>query len=146
MTLPRRLFYLRRRPAGSSPEPSRHLWAGVTATTVDGVTAHIQVEFTRDITSLESSPVAFDQMAMDAVEGALHHHVATLPASSLPMTGDGLGWVEAELVPHTVIGNVFVISSDIEVSTDLRRRLIDSDTGKASHGLHKDGGNADGCG
>jgi len=127
MTLARRLIHLRRRPAMSSPTPARHLWVAVTATTVDGLTAHIQVEFTRDVASREPSPVSVDQMAMDAVEGALHHHVATLPASSLPMKGEALCWVKTDLVPLTVIGNVIVVSSDIEVSTELRRRVIDTE-------------------
>lgn len=127
MTLTTRLLHLRRRTAVSSPKPPRHLWAAATARTIDGLTARIQVEFTRQVTSREPSPVAIDQVAMDAVEGALHHYVTTLPTSSLPMTGEALGWETVDLVPNMVIDNVVVVSSDIEVSTQLRRRLTDSD-------------------
>ena len=58
---------------------------------------------------------------MDAVEGVLRVEVGRRPVGSLPMVGDAVDWVPADLVPGATIANVFVIASDVEVTHELRR-------------------------
>jgi hypothetical protein len=92
-----------------------------TATTADGVTAHIQIEFILDARSVDIDPDVLDTAAMDAVEAALRHEIARRRVAALPTAGDAIDWVATNLVPGVIIDNVFVISSDIEVTHELRR-------------------------
>ena len=108
----------------SSTLPARHLVATVKATTVDGLCAYVQVEFSRTVSAGETSSERIDHIAMDAVESALRVHLGTLRGTELPVAGETLDRVEEGVAAaHAVIGNVFVVASDIEVSHELRRRL-----------------------
>lgn len=104
----------------STPSP-RHLWAITSATTTDGVTAHVHIEFTLDARALDTNPDVLDVATMDAVEGVLRYEVSHRRVASLPMAGDPIDWVPENLVPDATIGNVFVISSDVQVTHELRR-------------------------
>ena len=119
MTLTDKVSQLWQRRA---PRPSaRHLWAITTATTSDGVIAHVQIELTLDVGAVDADGGALDSATMDAVEGVLRHEIGRRRVASLPMAGAAIDWVPPNLVPGATIGNVFVISSDVEVTHELRR-------------------------
>jgi hypothetical protein len=118
MTLTSRVSQLWRRRTPPSP---RHLWAVGKATTADGATAHLQLEFTLCAEDHDLEAEALDQVAMDAVEGVLRVEVGRREVASLPAAGDAVDWLPAGLVPGARITNVFVISSDVEVTQELRR-------------------------
>ena len=105
-----------------TPSPSpRHLWAITSATTVDGVTAHVQIEFTLDAREVDGHPDVLDAATMDAVETVLRNEVSHRRVASLPMAGESIDWVPENLMPDATISNVFVISSDVQVTHELRR-------------------------
>jgi len=119
MTLTSKLSQLwHRRTSDASP---RHLWAIATVTTADGVSAHVQIEFTLDAQAVDVDPDAVDWATMDAVEDILRQEMGRSRVASLPMAGDALDWVPPDLVPGAPIANVFVLSSDVEVTHELRR-------------------------
>jgi len=118
MTLTSRVSQLWRRRTPSLP---RHLWAMGKATTADGATAHVQLEFTLCAEDPDLESEVLDRVAMDAVEGELRVEVGRRPVASLPMVGDAVDWLPADLVPGATIANVFVIASDVEVTHELRR-------------------------
>jgi hypothetical protein len=110
-----------------APRPSaRHLWAITTATTSDGVVAHVQIEFTLHVGAVDADPDALDRATMDAVEGVLRYEIGRRPIASLPMAGTPMDWVPPNLVPGATIGNVFVTSSDVEVTQELRRLVTNT--------------------
>jgi hypothetical protein len=118
MTLTGKVSQLWRRRTPSSP---RHLWAIGKATTADGATAHVHLEFALCAEDPDLEAEVLDRVAMDAVEGVLRVEVGRRPVASLPMVGDAVDWVPADLVPGATIANVFVIASDVEVTHELRR-------------------------
>jgi hypothetical protein len=118
MTLTSTLSRLWRRQTTSAPRP---LWAVATATTVDGATAHVQLEFTLDPPADDTGPETLDRSAMAAVENVLRHQVGRHPVAALPVAGDAVDWVAADLVTGATIGDVFVTRSDVEVTHELRR-------------------------
>ena len=99
----------------------RHLWAISTATTADGVVAHVQIEFTLDARALDADPDALDLATMDAVEGIVRYEIGSRRVASLPIAGEAIDWVPPNLVPGATVGNVFVNSSDVEMTHELRR-------------------------
>jgi len=119
MTLTGRVSQLwQRRTPRSCP---RRLWAITTATTADGVSTHVQIEFTLDTPELDVDPEVLDRATMDAVEGVLRYEIGRRRVASLPTAGDTIDWVPPNLVPGASISNVFVVSSDVEVTHELRR-------------------------
>ena len=98
-----------------------------TATTRDGVTAHLQVEYswqgprTRD-------PAGLDAAVADAVEDRLRRLVAARTVSALPGLGDDLGWTGEQLVPGVRVEHVSVTTSEVEVTGELRRLVQDRGT------------------
>lgn len=124
MTMISRVSQLWRRRAPSR----RHLWAVTTAPTADGVIAHVQIDFTLEPSGDEQDPVELDRIAMDAVEAALRQEVGERPLRLLPVVGDAVDWVASDLVPGATIDQVFVVISDVEMSSELRRRLVTTTT------------------
>lgn len=103
----------------------RRLWAVVRATTLDGVVAHVQVEYTLE--ALPGAPVQDDlaTRADVAVEDALRRLIGTRTVSALPGPGDDPGWDRDQLLPGARIDNVTVTASEVEVTAELRRLVLD---------------------
>ena len=117
MTLTGRVTQLwHRRTPRSCP---RHLWAITTATTADSISTNFQIEFTLDAPELDVDPEVLDRATMDAVEGVLRYEIGRRRVASLPTAGDTIDWVPPNLVPGASVSNVFVVSSDVEVTQGL---------------------------
>jgi hypothetical protein len=117
-----RLF---RRWRPEAPVP-RRLWALASATTADGVVAHVQLDFTLRVRDdgTAAGPEELDRAAMEAVENALRHWIAAHPVSDMPVAGETVGWVPSDLVDDALVENVFVTACDVEVTSQLRRLLV----------------------
>lgn len=113
MTLTRERARIRRRPRWRSSSVLRNLWTEVTAETSDGAGVRVDIEFTRETVPGESSPETSDAIATDAVEHAVRSQLESSPASRLPTPGARLKQVERKLVPHVVLDNVVVVTSDL---------------------------------
>lgn len=125
------------RPWGrrSSGGPHRR-WAVATATTRDGVTAHVQVEYSWDTDPGTGAPAAgaeLDVRVADAVEDALRQLVSERTVAALPGLGDDPGWEPDQFVEGVRVEHVTVTTSEVEVSGELRRLVQD-------HTVPEDGG------
>jgi hypothetical protein len=103
----------------------QHLWSLARATTADGVTARVEIEFTLEALLVDGSAEELAAAAIDAVESALRREIGSRSVSSLPTVGASVDWVAADLVPGARLGNAFVLGSDIEVTRQLQRLVVD---------------------
>ncbi|WP_158647985.1 hypothetical protein [Nocardioides houyundeii] len=115
------------RPRIAVDTGARHQWAVVTATTLDGVTAHVQVEYSWQGPRTRN-PEALAATVADAVEDRLRRLVTTRTVPALPGLGDDLGWEEEQLVPGVRVEHVTVTTAEVEVTTELRRLVQDRGT------------------
>ena len=107
--------------------PRLHCWAVATATTRDGVTAHLQVEYSWTPLADGDGPLA-DRVAA-GVEDALRALIAERNLAALPGLGDDPGWGATSLVPGVRLDHVSVTGSEVEVTGELRRLVQDRGTG-----------------
>jgi hypothetical protein len=127
MTLTTLTRLFRRRPPYAS---ARHLWAVAKATSADGVTARVGVEFTLEVLLVDGgSSEELEDSAIDAVEGVLRREIGRRSVASLPTVGAPVDWVPPDLVPGARLANAFVLSSDLEVTRQLQRLVVED----ASH-------------
>lgn len=99
----------------------RERWAVAKATTIDGVTARVQVEFSVRVVEPEVAPRDVDQQVVDAVEDALRHEIGRRTVADLPTAGDDPAWAPEAFLPGVLVEHAVVISSDVVVTSELRR-------------------------
>lgn len=102
----------------------RHLWSVARGTTRDGVTAHVQVEFTVEAADAVLTPEV-EARVVDTVEDHLRRLISERTVSALPGVGDDPGWHEDLLVPGVVVRHAAVSAAEVEVTSELRRLVQD---------------------
>ncbi|KQY54565.1 MULTISPECIES: hypothetical protein [unclassified Nocardioides] len=112
-----------RRTSEATPEPHR-LWAVASANTTDGVTARTGVEFVVHL----PGAVADAGTLSDAVEDLLRRGIAASPAHALPSIGDDPAGLSGATVAGVAIESAVVTSSEVEVTPELRRLMLDRTT------------------
>ena len=107
---------------------TRHMWTSVSALTREGVTALVQVDFTMQVVD-DTHPVDdLERNVLDAVEDALRRRIASSTVAELPVPGDAVDWLPADLAEGALVGHAHVTGSDIEVGPALRS-LVSGTTG-----------------
>lgn len=102
----------------------RERWVWVTATTGDGVTAHLQVEFVVRVNDAAVAPRDVDAIVLGAVEDVLRREIAMSTVDRLPDVGDVPGWAPGSFVPGVLVERPVVAVCDVVVGPELRR-LVD---------------------
>lgn len=100
---------------------SHHRWTVASATTADGVSARLHVEFTITVTDPASAPADADAQVLDAVEDAVRRRVRSRTVAALPGAGDAAPWLPESPVLGVRLGHGVVASADVQVTGELRR-------------------------
>lgn len=107
--------------SGTANAP-RHRIVVATATTVDGVTAHLQASYLLTVTDAAAAGRDVDEVVEATLESGLRHLIATQAVSELPLTGES---VELDLhLAGVRIEHLTVESADVVVSPELRRLVV----------------------
>lgn len=119
----------RSRPTGQGVGTVRR-WASAHATTADGVTAVVHVEFTMRAEEGVLDP-ARDAEVIDAVEAAVRQAIAVTHVDALPAMGDTPDWFALIELPGITLKHAVVTASDVRVTPELRRLVADCTTRRA---------------
>lgn len=119
---------LRRPRGGRHDEQAVRRWASGRATTRDGVTAELHVEFVaRSIgRALDEHR---DRWVQDAMEGAVRRAIVSATLDQLPDAGDSPGWAVEVDVPDVVVEHAEVTGAEVWVTPELRRLVVGSGSG-----------------
>lgn len=100
---------------------TQHRWAVASATSVDGVTARLHVEYTVTVTDPASAPRDLEERVLDTVEDAVRQKVRSRPLAALPGSGDAAPWVPPDPVEGVRLDRAVVVAAEVAVSGELRR-------------------------
>lgn len=100
---------------------TQHRWAVASATTLDGVTARLHVEFTISVTEPTTAPEDLDERVTDLAEEAIRRRVRSRSLAVLPGAGDAATWISETPVPGVRVGHAVVVAAEVAVSGELRR-------------------------
>ncbi|PUA80050.1 hypothetical protein [Nocardioides currus] len=112
-----RLLSSRERP---SLEP-RHRVVVATATTADGVTAHLQATYVLTVLDAQDAGPGPDEFVDTQLGSRLRHLIAERLVGELPITGESVDDLIGDGLPGVRIEHVTVASTDVVVSPELRR-------------------------
>jgi len=109
--------------AGRGPTPSgpRHRLVVATATTQDGVTAHLQASYLLTVTDAAAAGHDIDEVVEAELEWGLRHLIGSRSVAELPTTGESPEDLVTEPPVGVRIEHVTVESADVVVSPELRR-------------------------
>lgn len=108
--------------SGTANAP-RHRIVVATATTADGVTAHLQASYLLTVADAAAAGRDVDEVVEARLESGLRHLIATHPVSELPISGEAVD-VVAEAIVGVRIEHLTVESADVVVSPALRRLVV----------------------
>ncbi|HEY0904171.1 MAG TPA: hypothetical protein VGE14_09805 [Marmoricola sp.] len=106
----------------------RHRWDVATASTPDGATVEVHVEY---VVVLAKPDHELETAVSDAVEERIRQTIRTTPLVDLPAAGDDADWAEGDHVGGAVVEHAVVVRSDVQVTAELRRIVTGSFAGPA---------------
>ncbi|WP_036490729.1 MULTISPECIES: hypothetical protein [Nocardioides] len=108
---------------GREPRPTgpQHRLVVATATTLDGVTAHLQASFLQTVTDAATAGRDVDELVEAELEWSLRHLIGARAVAELPATGESVDELLSAPLAGVRIDYVTVESADVVVSPELRR-------------------------
>lgn len=111
------------RALSGMPKGPRHRIVVATATTLDGVIAHLQASYLLTVTDAATAGRDIDEVVEAALESGLRQLIGRHPVAALPIRGEAVDVPHAR-VPGVRIEHVSVASADVEVSPELQRLVL----------------------